>query len=396
MMTDADGTTITHARGIAVAEFETRLERAQAGMAAQKLDALVVTTPQNIRYFTGFATTFWESPTRPWFVILPRNGVPIAVIPEIGADGMAMTWVQDIRTWRAPQPEDDGVSLLTSVLSSTSGTGGRIGWEMGRESVIRMPISDFDRLRGLATGLEFVDGAPLIWDLRMVKSESEIERIRTACTIACDAFDALPAHMASGQTEYEAACAYRTLLAKQGADSVPFLSVCSGEAGYSQIIVGPTERKFSTGDVLFMDVGATWDGYFCDFDRNFSFGEPNDDVKRAHETLWQSTEAGIAAVRPGANTDDLFHAMAKVIDTGGYAAPTTGRLGHGLGLHLTEPPSHMPGDGTVITENMVLTIEPGLEYAPGKMLVHEEDIVVRVDGAELLTRRASREMVVIA
>lgn len=388
-------TTRISARGFALEEYEARLARAQQAMHQRDLDAVVVTTPQNVRYFTGFATTFWESPTRPWFIVVPRTGSPSAVIPEIGAAGMALTWIDDIRTWQAPQPEDDGVSLMASVLGALPRQSGNIGWEMGRESVIRMPIADFDKLRDACTGLTFVDGSPLIWNLRMVKSAEEIARIRTACTIACDAFDQLPAQLSAGQSEHDAAAAYRILLASHGADSVPFLSVCSGEAGYGQIIVGPTERKLGSGDVLFMDVGATWDGYFCDFDRNFSFGEPNEDVKRAHDALWRSTEAGMAAVKPGATMEDLFHAMSRVIDEEGYAPPTTGRLGHGLGLHLTEPPSHMPGDRTAIEENMVLTIEPGLEYAPGKMLVHEEDIVVRPDGAELLTRRAPREMVVV-
>jgi len=377
------------------AEYEVRLERAQAGMQLHNLDALVVTTPQNIRYFTGFATTFWESPTRPWFVIVPRDGRLVAVIPEIGAAGMAMTWVDDIRTWPAPQPEDDGLSLLATLLAELPWTTGRIGWEMGRESVIRMPIADFDRLRAMAGGLEFVDGSPLIRSLRMVKSEGEIARIQMACTIAGDAFDALPAKLATGMSEHDVAATFRQLLAQFGADSVPFLSVCSGKGGYGQIIAGPSGRRLARGDILFIDVGATWGGYFCDFNRNFAFGAPDDATRRAQETLWRATEAGIAAARPGATSDDLFAAMSGLIAADGYAAPATGRLGHGLGLHLTEAPSHMPGDGTEIVPRMVLTVEPGLEYAPGKILVHEEDIVVREDGVALLTRRAPREMVVV-
>jgi Xaa-Pro dipeptidase len=87
--------------------------------------------------------------------------------------------------------------------------------------------------------------------------------------------------------------------------------------------------------------------------------------------------------------------MTKVLDDSGSLGNNVGRLGHGLGMQLTEPPSNMPGDGTIIEVGMVLTIEPGMEYAPGKMIVHEENIVVREDGAELLTRRAPREMLII-
>ena len=140
-------------RGFTRGDFETRLTRAQAAMTANGMDALVVTAPPNVRYFSGFATQFWESPTRPWFVVVPREGHVIAVIPEIGAPGMALTWVDDIRTWSSPQPEDDGLSLLGGVLEGLPRRFGRIGWEMGREQVIRMPIKDFDMLRNQVSAL---------------------------------------------------------------------------------------------------------------------------------------------------------------------------------------------------------------------------------------------------
>ena len=79
----------------------------------------------------------------------------------------------------------------------------------------------------------------------------------------------------------------------------------------------------------------------------------------------------------------------------GDDAGSVGRLGHGLGMQLTEHPSHAAFDKTVLQEGMVLTLEPGYEFAPGKMMVHEENIVVRADGAELLSTRVSREIVTI-
>ena len=78
-------------RGFEISEFETRMVRAQEIMHRRNLDAIWVTTPQNIRYFTGFDSQFWESPTRPWFVVVPREGKPIAVVPEIGAREMERT-----------------------------------------------------------------------------------------------------------------------------------------------------------------------------------------------------------------------------------------------------------------------------------------------------------------
>lgn len=93
---------------------------------------------------------------------------------------------------------------------------------------------------------------------------------------------------------------------------------------------------------------------------------------------------------------DVHRAMARVIEQADPVGNNVGRLGHGLGMQLTEPPSFMADDDTVIEAGMVLTIEPGIEYAPGRMIVHEENLVVRPEGPELLTTRAPRELPVIS
>ena len=76
-------------RGFPTDEFRTRTARIRAGLAKAGLDAILLTTEPEIRYVTGFLTRFWESPTRPWFVIVPLGADPVAVIPEIGAPLMA-------------------------------------------------------------------------------------------------------------------------------------------------------------------------------------------------------------------------------------------------------------------------------------------------------------------
>lgn len=381
-------------RGFAPSEFETRVERAQRIMRRNELDAVFVTTPPNVRYFTGFDSQFWESPTRPWFVVVPLSGEPIAVIPEIGAPEMALTWVKDIRTWPAPVPEDDGVSLLKETLDALPRRFDRIGAELGREMSLRMPVIDLLRLRN-SLGSEIVDGSPAIWQMRMVKTDAEIEHIHYICNIASDAYEALPNQISIGENERESVRKLRIDIARRGADATPFMPAISGPGGVPQIVCGPHDRILEKGDVLFIDTGSTFDGYFCDFDRNYAVGGLSPDVARVHEALWLATEAGIAAAVPGATTDDIWRAMNRIIEEAGALGNNVGRLGHGLGLQLTEPPSHRPGDGTVIAENMVLTIEPGMEYAPGKMIVHEENIAITRDGPRLLTKRAPREMPVI-
>ncbi|MGF7162482.1 Xaa-Pro aminopeptidase [Rhodoligotrophos appendicifer] len=382
-------------RGFTPEEFAQRTHRAQTIMHKHQLDGLLVTMPPNVRYFTGFDSQFWESPTRPWFVLVPQQGAPIAIIPDIGVPEMEMTWIKDIRSWPAPVPEDDGLSLIAAALASLPVRFGRIGAELGREMTLRMPVMDFLKLRDMIKQFEFVDGSPALWDIRMVKTAAEIAHIHHICHIASEAYNGLPSLISIGDTEREAVRRLRIDVAQRGADSTPFMPGIAGPGGISQIVCGPHDRALTEGDILFIDSGSTYDGYFCDFDRNYAVGTVADEVHRAHEAVWLATEAGIAAAVPGATTDDVYHAMAKIIDAAGSVGNNVGRFGHGLGLQLTEPPSHRPGDGTKILEGMVLTIEPGIEYAKGKMIVHEENVVITSSGAELLTLRAPRELPVI-
>ena len=383
------------ARGFPRAEYEGRAERAQALMGEYELDGLLVTSEQHVRLFTGFDSQFWASPTRPWFVVIPREGDLIAVIPEIGGPVMAKTWLDDIRTWPAPQPDDDGVSLLADALVSLPRQFGRIGAEMGPEMVLRMPVADFLRIGEIIAPRVFVDGTAVLRALRGIKSAAEIDKIRHVCQLTSDAFLALPAKLQVGMTEWQACRDMRIEVLQRGADSSPYMMGVAGPGGYDNIIMGPTQKVIEAGDILIIDTGTTFDGYFCDFDRNFAFDEPDDAAKRAFDVVWNATQAGIDAARPGITTTDLWRAMAAVLEEAGSLGNNVGRMGHGLGMQLTEWPSNRPGDDTELVPGMVLTIEPGMEFAPGRMMVHEENIAITQDGCELLTIRADRQMPVV-
>lgn len=382
--------------GFPAAEFEYRASRAQEIMATHGFDALVVTTPPNFRYFSGFDSQFWESPTRPWFIVVPAEGEPVGVVPSIGASELSKTWIEQVHSWPAPVPDDDGVSLLAGVLSALPRRFGRIGMELGREHSLRMPVMDLYALKDKLSGVEIADGSPCLWEIRMVKTDGEVARIRHICGIVSDAYAAVPELVRIGDTEREACHKLRIDILQRGADGVPFLPGVSAPGGLAQIVCGPTDRILQDGDVLFFDSGSTYDGYFSDFDRNYAVGQVPDETRRTQDAVWRATEAGIEAAVVGATTDDVHAAMATILEDAGSRGSNVGRMGHGLGMQLTEPPSHMPGDGTVIKAGMVLTIEPGMAYAPGKMIVHEENLVVTPDGPELLTKRAPREMLQIS
>ncbi len=383
------------ARGFEVSEYEARLKRAQKLMSGQSLAGMLLTSEPELRYFSGFQTLFWQSPTRPWFMFVPATGKPVAIIPEIGAALMRLTWIDDIRTWAAPCPDDDGISLLHDLLAPLAASGEAIGIMKGPETALRMPLGDYERLMAGLPSLRVTDATDLMRKLRMVKSEVEIAKLGHICAIGSKTFAKVPELAREGQPLVETFRAFRREFLAQGADDVPYLVGGADQGGYFDVISPPSSRPLQAGDILMMDTGGRFDGYFCDFDRNWAIGHADDLSRRAYEVLWRATEAGIAAARPGATCRDLFDAMHRIIAEMDATGGDVGRLGHGLGMQLTEWPSHAAFDNTVIEENMTLTLEPSLSYRDGRIMVHEEDIVVTAAGAQLLTTRAAPELPVI-
>lgn len=389
--------TLTEApqRQFLLAEFEQRLARAQTMMRTLKLDAVLLTTEANVRYFSGYFTQFWQSPTRPWFLILPLTGKPIAVIPTIGVVGMSNTWVEDIRAWPSPFPEDDGVSLLSQTLAELPKRFGRLGMTLGRETHLRMPQQQVQSLYA-SNHFDLVDVSREVLHLRSLKSAAEINRVAHICGVTSNAFAELPNFARIGMTERGVVAAFRMELLRQGADHSPFIVSSSGPDGYDDIIMGPTDRLIESGDVLIIDTGTVWQGYFCDFDRNWCFGDCSDETKSAYRTVYQATNAGFEAAKPGNTTSDLYRAMWPIMHAGGALGNDVGRLGHGLGSDLTEWPSNTATDDTVLEVGMIMTLEPGMSYlnksGQVKQMVHEENIVITEEGAQWLSIRAAAEL----
>lgn len=374
-----------------VAEYKNRCARAQSGMAAQGIDALLLTTEPDVRYFTGFLTRFWESPTRPWFIVLPVQGNPIAVIPAIGAQLMGSTWITDIRTWDAPDYSDDGISLLAETLDEVTPANGRIGTPMGRETVLRMPLGDWSALTARLAPRRCIDASALLRSLQGVKSDAEIALIRTVCATAGRAFARVPEIVAPGCTLAQVFRRFQILLLEEGADYVSYLAGAAAQSGYGDVISPANDTPLRAGDLLMLDTGAVHQGYFCDFDRNWSIGPAHPTVREANRILYDVTEAAFETARPGATAQDL-HAVMSLPLNARSDSPVGGRLGHGLGMRLTEAPSLIPTDTTELVPGMVLTLEPSLILGPDRMMVHEENIVIRESGAEWLSARAPREL----
>jgi Xaa-Pro aminopeptidase len=386
----ADGTAVFPA-----SEFRGRVARLQGRMPGDGLDALLLTMPADIFYVTGFLTRFWESPARPWYVVVPAAGDPVAVIPAIGTELMGRTWITDIRSWAAPDPEDDGITLLAATLAEVTPHSGRIGVPMGPETHVRMPLADLRRLEGAIAPRALADGTATVQRVREIKSVEEIEKIRDACAVADRAFVRVPEFARPGRGLDAVFRDFQVALLDEGADWVSYLAGGAGPDGYGDVISPAGPETLARGDVLMLDTGAVRAGYFCDFNRNFAIGAASDAARRVHDVLWQATETALGALQPGTPASEAHRILDREIRRGG-AEPAGGRLGHGLGLTLTEWPSFTPMDGTPLREGMVLTLEPAAIVDGARIMVHEEDVVLRAEGCELLSRRAPRALPEIA
>ncbi|MFK2822047.1 M24 family metallopeptidase [Malaciobacter sp. WC5094] len=382
-------------RGFEKQEYENRLAKIQRLMFDEEIDAILLTTQVDIEYYTGFKTQFFESPTRPWFVLIPLDDKPKAIIPVIGESGMRDTWIEDIQTWTSPNPQDEGISLLSLNIKALMKRFRTLGIPKGHESTLRMPLEDYDKLLSSLDDVQIKDATKILRYVRYIKSPAEIQKIKYICEVVSQGFEDLPSLLKVGQSERENCQRFKNHLLSLGVDDFPYLIAGSGQGGYGSIIMGPTQRVLENGDIFIIDTGCVYDSYFCDFDRNYAFGYASDEAKKAYEVVFKATQAGFEASVVGNTTSDVFNAMNKVMQEGGALGNSVGRLGHGLGMQLTEWPSNTINDNTPLEEGVVLTLEPGMEYLPGKEMVHEENILITKDGPVWLSKRASSELPII-
>ena len=375
------------------------------------MDSMVITDPANFKYFTGLDFKFWESPTRPMYLVLGASEAtkPVALVPDICEVPMKRAWERSkgkIITFNCP-PES-GIRCLIDAIASVPQAHSCTGFIMGAEFAIRMPFKDIcDVKRQLAEAhkIDVADASPIIRELRLIKSQAEQDKIREACRIVSDAYDAFPSAIGAfasahgGVTERDAVRIMQNELISRGIDDIPYIVANSGARGYKSIVDGPSDEPLRSGSVLTIDTGSTFDNYFADFNRNFAIGANPvcADVLTAHESLWQATEAGIAAAVPGNRISDVFAAMISSLESDGLdTSPLrkSGRIGHGLGIELTEYPSIIPSENLKLQPGMVLTLEPGLPLGDN-VIVHEEVVLITDGKCELLSKRAPREMPII-
>jgi Xaa-Pro aminopeptidase len=239
-----------------------------------------------------------------------------------------------------------------------------------------------------------VDAAPLIWHLRTRKSELEVAEIRRSYRATEAGLRTLFAGDRLGWTEREAVRFANAIALQAGGDETGFHAVTSGTGEYHRSLAGARDRELVKGDMLWLDLGVRATGYWSDTCRAGVVGGPSRHQQELQRQIVEATFAGVDLIRPGVRIAEIAERATKARDAIPGTTPVPiGRLGHGIGLNVTESPHNAEYDPTILEPGMIITVEPFVFDSTG-LYCAEEAALVTDTGYELITN-APRELYTI-
>ena len=240
-----------------------------------------------------------------------------------------------------------------------------------------MTIAELNRYKTSLPEVEFDicgDLSKAIAKLRSCKSKFELEKMSQAQGIAEKAFEHILSFIRAGRTEREIALELDYFMHKSGAESVSFDTIALSGSNTSMPHGVPSSKEVFRGELVLMDFGAVVDGMHSDMTRTICVGEPTADMEKAYATVLKAQLAALAAVRAGMKCSELDAVARDIIYDAGYEGTFGHSLGHGVGLEIHEAPTVSEKSETILSEGMVITVEPGI-YIPGKFGIRIEDMV---------------------
>ncbi|MBN1861690.1 MAG: aminopeptidase P family protein [Candidatus Thermoplasmatota archaeon] len=245
---------------------------------------------------------------------------------------------------------------------------------------------EFTKLKEQVPKIEFVDVSDGFTKTRFIKDDEEIHRIKKACQIADDTMATLPDIITDGMTENELAAEINYSLQSFGAEKPAFDTISSFGKNTAEPHYGHGEVQLRRGDLIVCDFGACYKKYNSDITRTFMCGKASRQQREMYETVLHAQQCAFDAIQPGLNACDIHHKALSSINATQFKGTFIHSTGHSLGLSVHDGSGFAPDNTMELQENMVLTVEPGV-YLPGVGGVRiEDDILIKKNGVELLTK----------
>ena len=341
---------------------------------SNELDAILFTSPPNIRYLSGFSGSegaLLLTREAGWFLCDSRYTTQASVEVE----------AVDIRSFTV---KPDAIAGLIAEINLS-----RVGFEETHTTV-----SDFRTLSDKLVRSKLVAIEGEIDQIRSCKDMDELDRLQEIASLASNSFINLLPLLKPGVSEVEFARELEFEMRRRGAEERGFdFIVASGERG-AMPHGRASEKKIRSGELVTIDFGAVRHGYHSDETVTVAVGQPDARSSEIYGIVKGAHDMAIAAIRPGMTCRELDAVAREFIRGHGYGDFFGHGLGHGVGLEIHEKPALSPRSETVIEEGMVFTIEPGI-YIPGFGGVRIEDtVVVTSDGCRLLTQVPKELMIV--
>jgi Xaa-Pro aminopeptidase len=382
--------------------MQSRADRARALLEEHSLDALVVSgdfsAGMNYYWLSGhMPRDFQLNYSRPHIMVLPRRGDPFLYVYDVNAaNAREQSWVHDVVAY---SPPFDGAELGAVLRAHDLGRG-RLGFELGEDQRLFFPALALDELAAACPGIETVDAAGLIWRLRMLKSEAEVVYIEQANRINADGLRGAFAAISSGDDELDIARILGRSIVEAGAVRPPYAQINvlteakSRALGGGSRLGGPmAEYALADGDLLFVDTGAVAAGYWGEFARMASVGEPTAEKRAHHDAIRSIVQRSVfESLVVGATYRDVVDHLVVLYGEHGYGEEQSGpyvrmpplHYCHGIGLAGSEPPFVRHDSTDVLEAGMVITAEAYLSVG-GMTYGSEEDVLIAADGPRLLS-----------
>ncbi len=346
-----------------------RRERLQRRLRSARVDALLVTSPVNVRYLTGF--TGEDS------YLLVGRGLAV-LITDSRFETQVSLECPRLDAYVRPRIEPMSEAAARIVKQSRLS---RLGFESHTTR-----YSDWEAIAAAVKPLDLVPLAGEVEALRVVKDADEIREIREAVRQAERGFELLKASLRAEMTEREAANELEYAMRRFGARDASFETIVAAGSRAALPHARPTAARLGDSDFLLVDWGATnAAGYRSDLTRLLVTATISPKLEKLYKVVLNAQRAGIEAVRPGVLASQVDERAREVIARAGLAKVFGHGLGHGIGLEIHEGPRVSQNGNVNLKPGMVITIEPGV-YLPGWGGIRiEDDVLVTRSGHECLS-----------